>query len=138
MIRNPSNFGSANVQMEKINWNAVFVKKDGVRVCMSSIENSVYAFDYKTEDLTLLVPEIGVPGIVKIAIQRIPDTRIHCVRSDGKVAVNVYDLSEEVKGWVIVDLGTNAWVEDAVVMPPLPISTINATAFITMPMAIRR
>ena len=125
VIRNPSTFGSTNVQMEKIDWNAVFVKKDGVRVCMSSIENSVYAFDYKTEDLTLLTPEIGVPGIVKIAIQRIPDTRIHCIRADGKVAVNVYDISEEVKGWVIVDLGSNAWVEDALVMPPLPISTID-------------
>lgn len=124
-LRNPSNFGSANVQMQKIDWNGVFVKKDGVRVCMSAIENAYFAFDYKTTDLTLAVPEIGLPGVTRIGIQRIPDTRIHCVRADGKVAVNVWDNAEDVKAWLLIDLGPNAWVEDVVILPPLAPSWVD-------------
>lgn len=125
VLRNPSNFGSSNVQMQKVDWNAVFVKKDGVRVCSSVIENAVFAFDYKTTDLTLFVPEIGIPGITQLAVQRIPDTRIHAVRGDGKAALNVWDPAEDEKAWMVIDLGTNAWVEDAFVMPSLSTATID-------------
>lgn len=127
VMRSPSSFGSSNVQMQKVDWNCVFVKKDGVRVCVAMIENAYFSYDYKTSDLTLFCPEIGLPGVIQLAVQRIPDTRIHAVRSDGKVAVNIWDDSEEVKAWVLVDLGSNAFVEDAFVLPPLPIGTIDPT-----------
>jgi hypothetical protein len=65
--------------------------------------------------MTTLVPEIGEPSIVRIAAQRQPDTRIHCVRSDGKVAIMVDDPAEDVSCWVLFE--TDGEVEDAFVMP---------------------
>ena len=35
-----------------------------------------------------IVPRIGYPGIVRAAVQRQPDTRIHFVRSDGTVGTS--------------------------------------------------
>jgi hypothetical protein len=59
--------------------------------------------NYGSTQLSALVPEIGDPGIVKMAVQRQPDTRIHCVRSDGTVALLVFDKVESVICWVEIE-----------------------------------
>ncbi len=71
--------------------------------------------DYEESHLSALVPEIGQPGIVRIAVQRQPDPRIHFVRSDGKVAVLIRDRVENVIAFVLVETDGN--VEDVVVLP---------------------
>lgn len=118
----PSNFnpktmltqGSARLPAMKLDDSAIFVQRGGYRVL--SMAPSVEAGSpYAIEDVSMLVPEIGKPGIVAIAIQRQPDTRIHCIRSDGKVAVAIYDKTEDVKCWILVE--TDGVVEDAVVLP---------------------
>ena len=49
------------------------------------------------------------------AVQRQPDTRIHFVRADGKVAILIYDRVEKVTCWILYE--TDGLVEDAVVLP---------------------
>jgi len=71
--------------------------------------------DYAPEDLTALAPHIGSPSIVNLAYQRQPDTRIHAVRSDGTVAILVYDRLEDVKAWV--EYETDGNVVQAIVLP---------------------
>jgi hypothetical protein len=72
-------------------------------------------YDYQSTDLTALVPEIGQPRIVRMDVQRQPDTRIHCVRSDGTVAIAIFDRTENVLCWLEVD--TDGYVEDVAVLP---------------------
>jgi hypothetical protein len=50
-----------------------------------------------------------------MAVQRQPDTRIHCVRSDGTVALMVYDKAEGINCWVEVE--TDGIVEEVVSLP---------------------
>lgn len=73
------------------------------------------AYDYGTSRATLLVPEIGDAGFVRIAVQQEPDVRLHAVRADGTVAVLVRDISEDVNCWVEVE--TDGFVEDVHVLP---------------------
>ena len=58
---------------------------------------------------------MGLPSITKLAIQRRPDTRIHCLRSDGTVALLVVSKTEEVRAWVTIT--TDGTIEDMVVLP---------------------
>ncbi len=73
--------------------------------------------DYGGTDLTILAPEIGNNNFTRIDVQRYPDTRIHCVRDDGKVAVMIFDRSEDVKCWITVE--TDGEIEDVIVLPAL-------------------
>ena len=66
-------------------------------------------------DLMSIVPEVGEPSVTRIAVQRRPDTRIHCVRSDGLAAVLIFDKIEDVKCWVKIE--TSGTIEDVLVMP---------------------
>jgi hypothetical protein len=116
----PSNFnmrpyssrGSGSVAAVLVDTSIVFVDRSGHRV-FELVPDS--GGTYAAVDLTAAEPEIGLPGIVRIAVQRLPDTRIHCVRSDGTVAMLVYDKAEDVRCWVEIE--TTGLVEDVVVLP---------------------
>jgi hypothetical protein len=106
--------GSERVAAAKIDDSGVFVQQGGYRV-VSMAPSIESPSNYAADDLTQLVPDIGKPGIVSLCVQRQPDTRVHCVRSDGKVALMVYDKTEDVRCWILVE--TDGLVEDAVVLP---------------------
>jgi hypothetical protein len=67
----------------------------------------------------LLVPDLLAAGIVSIAIQRQPDTRLHVVLADGTVGVLTYEPQEEVVCWSTWagDTGTGAAVEKVAILP---------------------
>lgn len=112
-LRPVSSIGSFNVRALKLDASGVYVGRGGSRVYEIAFDAAGY--NYTSNDLTGLVPEIGEPSILRVAVQRLPDTRIHCVRSDGKVAVLVFDRFEKVTCWTLVE--TDGTVEDAVVLP---------------------
>jgi hypothetical protein len=91
----------------------IFVQRSGTRVYQLALNSS--ELEYGSSDLTILAPEIGEPSIVRLAIQRQPDTRIHAVRSDGVVAVLVFDDIENVMAWC--EMETDGFVEDVAVLP---------------------
>ena len=117
----PSNFGlkpaeelgSADVGAVKVSTSAIFIQRNKSRVYEMVFDGVNY--NYVANDLTAIVPEIGDASFSRIAVQRQPDTRIHVVRGDGKVAVLVYDKTENVTCWVIVE--TDGLVEDVAVLP---------------------
>jgi hypothetical protein len=87
-----------------------------VRVFQAAYDANTY--DYGTTDITVHVPEIGEPGIVRIAVQRQPETRLHCIRSDGTVAVLIFDPGEDIKCWVDAETpGASGFVEDVCIEP---------------------
>jgi hypothetical protein len=95
---------------------ALFVQSAGTK--LFELTYNSQELDFGSAELTKLAPEIGQPSIIKLAAQRQPDTRIHCVRGDGKVAVLCYDPIENLQGWVLVEsTGASGVVEDAFILP---------------------
>lgn len=123
-ILTPTNFnlkaastqGSAPVAALKVDQNGIFVQRGGTRVY--EIVFGEDGIDYQASHLSALIPEIGEPGIERLAVQRQPDTRVHAQRSDGQVAMLVFDKVEQVVCWLKID--TDGLVEDAVVLPGDP------------------
>lgn len=112
-LKEATSRGSNGVDAIKVDTSAMFVDRSGSRVyelAYDSVGNN-----YDAVDMTAIAPEVGQPSIVRMAVQRRPDTRVHCVRSDGKVAILVYDKAEEVKAWVVVE--TDGVVHDVFVLP---------------------
>lgn len=107
--------GSAAVRAVAIDSQGVYVQRGGTRVYTLALTSNQVTFDYTAQNLCEIIPEIGKPGIVRIAVQRQPDTRIHCVRSDGTVALLIFDATEQVTCWV--DVETDGLVEDVAVLP---------------------
>lgn len=112
-LKDASTQGSSFIAAAKIDSRGVFVQRSGKRIYQLSY--NIQSNDYETTDMSVLNPDIGNPSILKVVVQRQPDTRIHCIRSDGKVAVLIFDPVETVTCWVLVE--TDGIVEDAVVLP---------------------
>lgn len=112
-LKQASTQGSAAVEAARVDADGVFVQRGGTRVFMLSLDTGT--LDYALIHLSELCPEIGVPGIRRIGIQRQPDTRLHFVRSDGIVVVCVLDKLENVKCWLKIE--TNGYIEDVTVLP---------------------
>ena len=112
-IKEASSYGSKDATAVKVDSRGVYVQRGGSRVFGLGFD--LETGDYRSDELTLVVPEVCQPSVVHLAVQRLPDTRIHCVRSDGKVAVLIYNPVENVLCWVLVE--TDGEVEDVVVLP---------------------
>jgi len=113
-----SSKGSANVRALHLDTRAIHVGRAGNRIYMIGPSDAAFG-DYASFDLTRLVPNLLDAGVVSIAVQRHPDTRVHCVLADGKVAILTYEPEEEVVCWSMWegDTGTGAAVEKVVVLP---------------------
>lgn len=112
-LKDPSTQGSAPITGVKIDIRGVFVQKAGKRLFQLEYDSGIN--DYISQDLTLFAPEVTAAGIKKVAVQRQPDTRIHCVLDDGTVAILLYNPLEELKCWIAFE--TDGLVEDVVVLP---------------------
>lgn len=115
-VKPASTQGSAPVQALRIDSHGVFVQRGGIRVYELAIGAETY--DYTSSQLSGIVPRIGYPGIVRAAVQRQPDTRLHFVRSDGTVAMLVFDKLENVVCWCEIEsTGADGLIEDVMVLP---------------------
>jgi hypothetical protein len=114
-IKASSTQGSAAVMGVKIDSDGIYIQRGGARVFL--LEFDLQSYDYKSKHITEICPEFGSPGIVRMAVQRQPDTRVHCVRSDGTVMLGVFDKEENVICWC--NITTPGLIEDVVVLPAL-------------------
>lgn len=115
-IKPASRQGSAAVQAVAIDSNGIYVGRGGFRVFGLDFDASAY--DYGSQHLSQLCPKIGSPGIIRADAQRQPDTRVHFVRSDGTVAMLVFDKIENVICWVEIESdGADGLIEDVVTLP---------------------
>jgi len=105
--------GSARLSAAKVDNRIIFVQASNRRVYQVVFDINIQT--YKTADLTRLNEEIGMEGFADIAIQRQPDTSIHFVRDDGKVAVLLFDQDDGVEAWWLVE--TDGVIESAYVLP---------------------
>lgn len=112
-MKSSSTQGSGQVAALKIDQGGYYVDRTGCKVF--ELAFNIRNYDYDSTNLMELCPEIGLPGITRIAVQRKPDTRIHAVRSDGTAIVGVINISEEVMAWVPIE--TDGVIEDVVIAP---------------------
>ena len=112
-MKSSSTQGSGAVDGIKIDGAGYFVDRSACRVFKLAFD--LRAYDYFASNLMELAPEIGYPGIVRMAVQRKPDTRLHCVLSDGTVVVAVLNDTEDVLA--LVPVTTDGSVEDVVILP---------------------
>lgn len=115
--------GSASVGAIIMDSGGAFVDRTGTRLFQLIYNFDTY--DYSASELTRLVPEIASSGITRIAVQRRPDTRIHCVKGDGTVALLVFEKEEDTICWV--DIETDGSIEDVCVLPDTPEDAVYYT-----------
>ena len=108
-----SNQGSAPVPAVKVDQIGIYAQRGGTRIYELAFGSD--GIDYTSNHLSALIPEIGQPGIVKIVAQRQPDTRVHLLRSDGTMAMLVFDKVEEVIAFLEVE--TDGEIVDMHVLP---------------------
>lgn len=113
--RSSSNRGSANIQAVQIDGHGVFVQRNEKR--LYAIINEAASGDYTSVDLTRLCPEIASAGIIEMAVQRLPDTRLWCVLQDGTCVVLVYEPADETVAWIRVETVSGDLIESVCVLP---------------------
>lgn len=107
--------GSANLRPILVDSRAIFVQRSKQRLSAIGFGAGDFTGDYQSQELSFLVPNLLRAGVVSIAAQRRPDTRIHCVLADGTVKILTYEPQEEVLCWSAWE--TDGAVERAVVLP---------------------
>lgn len=112
-MHDASTQGSAAVEAWKIDQRGVYVHRNTTKVYELAYDSQ--SFDYNSTDLTVLCPELCSPGVIRMDVQRQPDTRILCVRSDGKVVLSTHDKIEDVLAWQTLE--TNGEYQDVCVLP---------------------
>jgi hypothetical protein len=111
-LKNASTYGSGSIDAVTIDKEAIFVAGDGKSVFRLGQQNGV---DYSSLPLTDLAPDIADEGFTQMSVQRRPDTRVHCLRTDGTAAMLLFYPEEDVRCWI--DVETDGEIEDVVVLP---------------------
>jgi hypothetical protein len=113
-IKDCSTQGSARVAAVKCDKRGLFVQKSGQRLYQLAYD--VNSQDYEASDMNRLHPDLNLNNpIIRIAVQRQPNTRIHCIRADGTAAILTFEPGDEVEAWWRVE--TDGAIEDVVVLP---------------------
>lgn len=112
-IVEPSTQSCYPVPAAKLDKKAIFIQGAGTRIFQLTYDAS--QIDYIADELTKACPEIGKPSLLRIGVQRQPDTIIHFVRSDGKVVLLIFDELENLKAFYLYE--TTGEVEDVIVFP---------------------
>lgn len=107
-LKRISTQGSSLTSTVSIDTSIIFARRGGARLFEIDVDN-------QTNSLTTMTPDLFESPIVKLAVQRMPDTRLHALRADGSVAVLVFDKVEKVFCWIVVE--TDGVVEDIAVLP---------------------
>lgn len=111
--RNASTVGSSPVQAVPIDSTGIFVQRNKSKIF--EILYDVEINDYSSREVTRLNPDVCKPGVVQIAVQRQPDTRVFFVKEDGKLAMLVYDRADAVSGFCRLE--TDGEIESIAVLP---------------------
>lgn len=111
--RNASTMGSADIQAIAVDSAGVFVQRNKTKVF--ELVYDVEINDYGARELTRLNQEICKPGVVQIAVQRQPDTRLWFIKEDGTLAMLLYDRADAVVGWARAE--TDGEFESVAILP---------------------
>lgn len=95
--RRASTYGCGDLQALPIDSGGIFVQRNLQKVL--ELRYDVDVNDYAPSELTRLNQSICSPGVTDLCVQRQPDTRVWFVKSDGTLAMLLYDRRDNVVGW---------------------------------------
>lgn len=95
--RSPSVYGCNQVKPLRIGNEVLFVQRAGRKV--RSLAYRIESDTYSAPDLTVLAEHITASGLIDMAYQQEPGSRLWCVRTDGKLATLTLDRDEGVIAW---------------------------------------
>lgn len=93
----PSVYGCSSVKPLRVGNEVLFVQRAGRKV--RSLAYRIESDTYNAPDLTVLAEHITESGIIDMAYQQEPYSRLWCVRADGKLATLTIDRDEGVIAW---------------------------------------
>ena len=125
-LKPATNQGSGAVDPVVIDAAGIFVNRSGIKVF--ELNANEVAGGFVAKDMTSIVPDLGKPGIVRMVCHRQPDTRIHCIRSDGTAMLLVTDKNEDVMAWIEIE--TDGLIEDVVTLPALSGNTDDQVYYV--------
>jgi hypothetical protein len=111
--RNASTVGSSPVQAIAVDSAGIFVQRNKSKIF--ELVYDVEINDYGARELTRLNQQICKPGVVQIAVQRQPDTRVFFIKEDGTAAMLLYDRADAVVGWCRIE--TDGQFENVAILP---------------------
>lgn len=106
-------YGSEAVFPAQLGSEAVFVERGGRR-----LRSAAYDFGtdrYLATDLTAAARHVTAPGLIQLAVQRLPNNLLHGVRADGRIITHPITRGE-VKGFSRLIPGGNADILSAAVV----------------------
>lgn len=112
-VRNASTQGVANVPAVKIDRGAIYVQRSGKR--LYEMLYAVETNDYTSSDVSRLNPGALESGVVSLAVQRQPDTRVYIVLNNGTCVVLTYERDDKVVAFTVIE--TDGWIEGVAVLP---------------------
>lgn len=111
--RNASTVGSAPIQAIAVDSTGIFVQRNRSKIF--ELVYDVEINDYSAREVTRLNQAICKPGVVQLAVQRQPDTRVFFVKEDGTLAMLVYDRADAVSG--LCRMETDGEFESIAILP---------------------
>jgi len=115
-LKDVSTQGAAAVSPIKIDGRGFYVQRSGERIYELS-----YGYEsngYTSRNMMRLNEDIGTGGLLRLAVQRQPETYIWTVRADGQIPLLIYEPNEKIAGFVrIISDGASGEIEDIVTLP---------------------
>jgi len=115
-VRKPSRRGCADVPPAVHSDGLFFAQRSGRKLYELSLASGSSRF--RSADISRLNPAAYRPGIVRLAVQQQPDTRLYAVLADGTMAVLTYERDDEVVAITSTTVA-GALIEDVAVLPEL-------------------
>lgn len=112
IVRRPSRRGCADIEAAAHDDGVFFVQRSGRRLYELAIANQA---KYRAQDMSRLNPAAYRAGMVRLAVQQQPDTRVYAVMSDGTITVLTYDRDDKVAAVTTMSI-TDATIEDIAVL----------------------
>lgn len=113
-VRRPSRRRSADIPVAEHDDGAFFAQRSKRRI----YELSASGGDTKpsSQDITRLIPSGCKAGIVRMAVQQQPDTRLYTVLADGSVLILTFDRDDKVAAFTTLTTNGGS-IEDVSVLP---------------------
>lgn len=112
-VRIGPTLGASFVPPVQIDDIALTADKTGTRLYDVTVPEG--AAKVKSSDVSRLNPSAVAAGIVDMAVQRQPDTRVYIVLNDGTCAVLTYERDDKVVAFTTLE--TDGTIEDVAVLP---------------------
>lgn len=104
-------FGSGDIQPVILNDTIFFFQRAGKK--LGAMKFDSITENFAVDDATLLAYKLFDSAPTNMAVQRVPDSLIWTVRTDGILPTFTYEPKEEVSGWARQIFGNSAAVETA-------------------------